>query len=167
MAKKIALVLTIITLLMISGCSNSSNSSMTKLDKEFNRYAIDAAEELLNEEANSYNTVKVETGKLEYEYTLYNEELNVYEVCYIAKYDADNVAEDEWIEIYVRLTGKTKSVESVDCSYWNATTYEDEYGLGCSAKSDSEGFWYNINLTEEEIEKAKEDFGPSGSLELK
>lgn len=140
---------------------------MTKSDKEYNGYAIDAAEEFLNQEADSFNTVKVETGKLEYEYTLYNETLDVYEVSYIAKFDADNVVEDEWIEIYVTLTGKTKSVESVDCSYWNVATYEESYGAGCDARSNSEeGIWYNINLSEEEINQVKEKLGPADSLEL-
>lgn len=164
MKKKIYLIIALFLFALVSGCSNSSSSTMTKLDREFNQYALDAAEELLKKEANSLSTVNVETGELEYQYTLHNETQDLYEVYYLAKYDADNVIEDEWIEICVTITGKTKSVKDVDCCYWDVDDYESSYGMPCSAVLTGGELWYNVNSSAEEIKQLKEEW--STTLEL-
>lgn len=142
--------------LTMFGCSNS-NDSMTKLDKEYDGYAKEAAEKFLNNEIDSYSWENVTSGDLEYEYTLYNEELNAYKVKYITEFNKENSPEDEWIEISVFLTGNTKSVEDVECSYWDAIAYEVSYGRKYVTSEDDDGTWYNINLTEDEIKKLKEE----------
>ncbi len=109
--KKRIIVLFLLITMNVSGCSSFASSSMTNIDKEYNKYAIDAAE-------------------------------------------------DEWIEICVRLTAETKSVSSVDCSYWDADTYEETYNATCDASHNSkEGLWYNVNLSKEEIDGFKDAYG--------
>ena len=142
--------------LTMFGCSNS-NDSMTKLDKEYDGYAKEAAEKFLNNEIDSYSWENVTSGELEYEYTLYNEELNMYKVNYITEFNEEDNPENEWIEISVFLTENTKSVGDVECCYWNAIAYETNYGRKYVTSEDDDGTWYNINLTKGEIEKLKEE----------
>ena len=81
----------------------------------------------------------------------------MYKVNYITEFNEEDNPEDEWIEISVFLTENTKSVEDVECCYWNATTYEVSYGRKYVTSDDDDGTWYNINLTKDEIEKLKEE----------
>lgn len=147
MKRKVFLMI-ILVIIFVCGCSNSNNS-LTKIDKEFNEYANEAAEKFLKNEADECTWTNVKTGKLEYRYTFYNEELNIYEVGYLAKFDEEDEPEDQWIEITVILTGNTKSVKDVSCSYWDATYYEKAYNLSYGSRSDKDGEWKNINLLEE------------------
>ena len=143
---KVLLVISLI-IIFVCGCSNSNNS-MTKMDKEFNGYANEAAEKFLKEEADEYTWTNVKTGELEYRYTFYNEELNMYEVGYLAEFNEEDNPEEQWIEIRVTLTGDTKSVEEVSCTYWDAANYELNYNLSYGSRSDKDGEWKNINLLE-------------------
>ena len=125
------------------GCSNS-NDSMTEMDKEFNEYAYDAAEQFLEQEAYE----NIETGELEYRYTIYNAELDVYEVGYLAEFNEKDHTEKQWIEIFVELAGSTKSVEDVSSAYWDETSYEMNYDTFFGGRQDKDGEWKNINLIE-------------------
>lgn len=157
MIKKITLMFIMVITLSVVGCSDSSKKTLTKLDIEFNEYAMDVAEELLNQEIKDRATIKVETGTLQYKYTIYNETLDVYKVKYVAKYDTNKNSKhnEEWIEIKILLDGNTKLVLNYD-SLWHGGKYEE---FGCDVRTDSDGFWYNINLTEKEIEKYKKEYG--------
>lgn len=143
------LLMIILMFIFVCGCSNSNNS-MTKIDNEFNEYANEAAEKFLKKEADEYTWTNIKTGKLEYRYTFYNEELNIYEVGYLAEFNEEDNPEDQWIEIQVTLTGDTKSVEDVSCVYWDAASYEMNYNLSYSGRTDKDGEWKEINLLEKE-----------------
>lgn len=147
MNRKVFLMI-IFVIIFVCGCSDSNNS-MTKIDKEFNEYANEAAEKFLKNEADENTWTNVKTGELEYRYTFYNEELNIYEVGYLAKFDEEDNPENQWIEIRVILTGNTKSVEGVSCVYWDATSYEMNYASSYSGRTDKDGEWKEINLLKE------------------
>ncbi len=137
----------ILIIVFICGCS-SSNSSMTKMDNEFNEYASDAAEKFLKQEVDEYTWTNVKTGELEYRYTLYNEESDIYEVGYLTEFDEED-EEEQWIEIRVTLAGDTKAVEDVSCTYWDAASYEINKNMSYGSRSDKNGEWKNINLLED------------------
>lgn len=138
----------ILVSILICGCSDS-NTSMTEVDREFDGYANDAAEQFLKQEADEHTWTNIKTGELEYRYTLYNEELNIYEVGYLAEFNEEDHTEDQWIEIQVILTGNTKSVEEVSCTYWDAASYEMNYNMSYGGRKDKDGEWKNINLLED------------------
>ena len=75
MKKKVFLMI-IFVIIFVCGCSNSNNS-MTKIDKEFNEYANEAAEKFLKNEADEYTWTNVKTGELEYRYTFYKEKFGL------------------------------------------------------------------------------------------
>lgn len=131
--------------LLLAGCG-SKGENLSGLDKEFERVSRKAAETVLKNEADDYTWTSVETGELEYKYTVYNEAKDVYKAFYLAKFDAEDEPEDEWLGISVIITSKTKSVKDTECCYYNATTYEG-FRIPASIE-DAEGIWVNVNKKE-------------------
>lgn len=131
------------------GCSGKKVPSMlemTKEDKEFDSYARKSAEDMLEQEIRDITWATVETGDLEYMYTLYNKDEGLYEVSYITKFDESDDPEDEWIIIEITLT-EQKHVTDAKCSYMDPSSYETSYGHAVIKSGDD---WVNINYPEED-----------------
>ena len=153
MKRKFILMLIIVIMLICVGCSSSKE--MTELDVEFNDYAVHSAERLLNDAIEGRKNIIVESGQLEYYHTLYNEEHDLYKVRYVANYDTKKGAKtkNEWIVIDILLSGDEKFVLDTDF-IWRTGTCEE---MRCDATKNADGFWYNINLTDKEIEEYYDD----------
>lgn len=143
--RKLHILICLFIIFLIVGCSKSEDS-MTELDKEYDKYAKNAAEKFIKNEAEIRTWTNVQVGELVYEYTVYNQELDKYIVVYMAKFDEDDKPEDQWIEINVALTGKAKYVENVEGVYYDATSYE-MYTIPRGIE-DKDGYWNNINYPE-------------------
>ncbi len=157
MKKKIITICIIGSIIGLTGCTTSTNSNMTKLDKKFDSYAHKAAKTQAEQEVADYTWTTVELGEPEYAYTLYNETSNNYKVTYYAKFDEADEAADQWLELTVLLTGENKLVDNVSVSYMDARTYEAVKKYSPSG-TESNGIWYNINLTNEQKEKVLNSF---------
>ena len=94
-------------------------------NSEYDKAARSAAEKLLEDEikdCSSWTTVK--TGKLEYFYTFYNEEIDKYLVYYCTRFDEADEDEKQWIVIEVYLEGPSLTVESATPVYYDEYSYK-------------------------------------------
>lgn len=165
--KKIAIwIITILLVVLAAGIAAfvffNSSPEMTSLDKKYAKLTNKAAKELLQAEVSDYTWTTVETGDLVYLYTAKNSKEDQFQVHYLAKFDAADEPEDEWLELTISLSGKTDSVIDASASYWNVNTYESSFdennhfrGFKCSWGAG--GDWYNVNLSDDEFEAAKQE----------
>lgn len=156
------LVTTVILAILLLSASVNSSEGMTELDKKYDKLANKAAIELLQSEVSDYTWTTVETGDLVYLYTAKNSNEDQFQVHYLAKFDAADEPEDEWVELTISLSGKTNSVTGASACYWSVTTYESSFdennqfsGFKCSWGAG--GDWYNVNLADDEFEAAKQE----------
>lgn len=153
--RKFSLFVLLFTSISIFGCSDKS-SSMTKLDKEYDKYARNAAEKFLKSEVEDVTWTTVKVGKLEYICTFHNEENSTYRVVYIAKFDEEDEPEDQWVNIQIDLAESGKYVNNVSGSYMGADFYEYEKEAYSNKYVSINDEWYNINLTDEELKEIKD-----------
>lgn len=155
------LVITICLTILLFSASAGSSEGMTALDRKYDKLANKAAMELLQSEVSDYTWTTVETGDLVYLYTAKNSKEDQFQVHYLAKFDAADEPEDEWVELTISISGKTGSVTDVSTCYWNVDTYESRFDennhfRGFSWSSGAGGDWYNINLADDDFEAAKQ-----------
>ena len=144
--------------LFLSACGSKSGT-MTSLDKKYDKLANKAAMELLENEVSDVTWTTVETGDLVYLYTAKNDDGDQFQVHYLAEFDAEDNPVDEWVELIITLSGKTDSILEASAAYWDVDTYEayfDENNNFTGFNWSSWG-WYNINLSDEEFEAAKQE----------
>lgn len=143
--------------LLLSACGSASDE-MSSLDKKYHKLAEKAATELLESEVSDYTWTTVETGEMVYLYSAKNSDADQIQVHYLAKFDAEDTPEDEWMELIVTLSAKSNSVMEASTVYWDVDTYEaffDENNIFMGFNWSSQG-WYNINLSDDEFEAAKQ-----------
>lgn len=131
---------------------------LTSCGSESSQYedaSKEAAETALNNEVEDVTWTSVKAGKLEYLYTMYNEDEKQYKTCYFASFDEEGSTEDEWIIIEVYMDEDELSVVDTNCSYLDAAFYED-FDKNPTWTSGSDGLWINVNASETDIKEAKE-----------